>query len=313
MSVKNRVDEFDIIQEIASKTRQNQDVVKGTIQAYHKIVIRELQNDNDITCKNFGKFSISYRNSQLIKKDGTPVVGGTSIKFSISKIAKAIIKSKEPVVYDTDLAKYEDENVIEGLKKELANLRKSNYHAKRKANIVETNYSERLARVYAHKSTVRENIMTKNRRDKLIKREAADKLNEKILRKRINTSFYLDAITAYPVLTKFYKGQNLTINEINIFIVANHFDNFQTTDARMFGFSMTTALRCLNTLVDAGLMEKFAGKTKAIGDTYSISLLGKKKFTEFCRKINKDMRALMSEYSKKIEDDDDAMSIKIKL
>jgi hypothetical protein len=93
-----------------------------------------------------------------------------------------------------------------------------------------------------------------------------------------------------------------------MFIVINHFKYFTHKDAVLFGFNKNTAASCLSVLTDAKLIEKFEGRV----NTFCVSLIGKKKFTEFSREINKDMRLLLKEYNKKVEDQEKSLPVKFK-
>lgn len=312
MSTDNRVDELDIIKEIAKATNQTQEVVRGTIHAYQRIIERELQQGNTVTIKNFGSFSANYRKFSLISASGNPVTGGIVIKFGASRTTRERINSTEPIIYDTDFNSDSPE-VIKNLKNEIRKLKLSNFHAKKSLGIVKKNCADRIKRIYSERAEKRVKAMSKVVKKNRIKREAGKKLNEKLIASRIRTTHYLDAITAYPVLTKFYKSQGLTVNELNMFIVVNHFKNFTLKDAKILGFKRVTAIRALAVLVDAGLVEKFEGRTKASGDSYASSLVGKKKFTAFAKTINKDFRTLLNEYSKVAEQDIEAIPIKSKL
>lgn len=312
MSTDNRVDELDIIKEIAKATNQTQEVVRGTIHAYQRIIERELQQGNTVTIKNFGSFSANYRKFSLISANGNPVTGGIVIKFGASRTTRERINSREEIVYDTDFNSDSPE-VIKNLKNEIRKLKLSNFHAKKSLDLVKKNCAERIKRIYEDRAQKRVKAIGKVIKKNRVKREAGKKLNEKLINSRMRATHYLDAITAYPVLTKFYKSQGLTINELNMFIIVNHFKHFTVKDAKILGFKRTTAIKALSVLVEAGLVERFEGRTKSIGDSYAPSLGGKKKFTEFAKTINKDFRTLLNEYSKVAEQDLEAIPIKSKL
>ena len=308
MDKENRVDEFDIIQEISKKSKQTQDVVRGTIHAYHTIIMRELQANKIVCCRNFVTYKATYRKSGLINPQGVAIVGGNALKVTPSRAMRTAINSKEPIDYSLDLFETEESKVIAKLKDELRKLKISNYHALNKADVVKNKFSDRIQRVYKRKSAVRVKKYTKTIANSRVNHKANILLNNKILRERINESYFLDAITAYPVLTKFYKSQQLTINELNMFIVINHFKYFTHKDAVLFGFNKNTAASCLSVLTDAKLIEKFEGRI----NTFCVSLIGKKKFTEFSREINKDMRLLLKEYNKKVEEQEKSLPVKFK-
>ena len=312
MGLEKRVDELHIIKEIAKATNQTQDMVRGTIHSYQRIIERELQQGNTVTIKNFGSFSANYRKFSLISANGNPVTGGIVIKFGASRTTRERINSKEPITYETNFIS-DSQDVIKKLRNELRSAKLSNYHAKKSLAIVKKNCADRIKRIYAERAEKRSKEMGKVMKKNRIKREVGSKLNEKIIASRIRTTHYLDAITAYPVLTKFYKNQGLTVNELNMFIIVNHFKSFNTKDAKLFGFKRGTALNALNVLVDAGLVEKFERKKVGTSDSYAPSLIGRKKFTEFARTINKDLRALLKEYSKVAEQDIEAIPIKTKI
>lgn len=308
MDKENRIDEFDIIQEISSKSKQTQDIVRGTIHAYHAIVMRELQANKTVCCKNFVTYKASYRKSGLINPKGIAIVGGNALKVTPSRAMRAAINSKEPIDYSLDLFENEESKIIAKLKDEIKKLKISNYHALNKSEILKNKFAERIQRAYKRKSAIRIKKYTKTISNSRINHKANALLTNKILRERINESYFLDAITAYPVLTKFYKSQQLTINELNMFIVINHFKYFTNKDAVLFGFNQNTAASCLKILEGAGLIEKFEGRI----NTYSVSLIGKKKFTEFAREINKGMRLLLKEYNKKVEAQEKSLPVKFK-
>ena len=198
--------------------------------------------------------------------------------------------------------------VIIALKKEVKRLRLSRWRAANRSNTLRDKYDGRVKEIRQDVKKLRLVHRYKKASALLVKRRATNLLNDKILRKRINSSYFLDAITAFPVLTEFYKKQSMTINEINMFIVVNHFEYFTVKDSALFGFKKSTALAILERLTEAGLIEKFTGKT----NSYAVSLTGKRKFTNFSKEINKGVRALLTKYREKIKDEDDGLPVKFK-
>ena len=191
----------------------------------------------------------------------------------------------------------------------MSNLKISSSHALNKAEILKKNYEKRLKEYRDKESEKRKLAKAKKLSQLAIQRRASNLLTDKIVRERINSTYFLDAITSYPVLTKFYRNQQMSIELLNMFIIVNHFQYFELKDSGLFGINRRSAERLLNILIDNGLVEKFKSRT----NRYTVSLVGKKKFKEFATVINKDMRILLSNYKDKFEEDNAPLPIKSKL
>lgn len=309
MGKQRKVDDSLIFREIAKISKHSQDIVKGIVQAYHAIVTREIGNNAVVVSKNFLSLHARYRRSGLIRKNGEAVGGGYSIHVSPSKGLKRAISSKEPIDIPVKLFENSDSNVIKDLKKQLSNLKISSSHALNKAEILKKNYEKRLKEYRDKESEKRKLAKAKKLSQLAIQRRASNLLTGKIVRERVNSTYFLDAITSYPVITKFYKSQQMSINVLNMFIIVNHFQYFELKDADLFGIQKNTAVRSLDVLIENGLVEKFKKRT----NQYVVSLVGKKKFKEFATLINKDMRILLNNYKEKFEDDNAPLPIKSKL
>jgi hypothetical protein len=309
MGKQRKVDDSLIFREIAKVSKHSQYIVKGIVQAYHAIVTREIGNNAVVVSKNFLSLHARYRRSGLIRKNGEAVGGGYSIHVSPSKVLKRVINSKEPVYIPVKLFENSDSNVIKDLKKQLSNLKISSSHALNKAEILKKNYEKRLKEYRDKESEKRKLAKAKKLSQLAIQRRASNLLTDKIVRERINSTYFLDAITSYPVLTKFYRNQQMSIELLNMFIIVNHFQYFELKDSGLFGINRRSAERLLNILIDNGLVEKFKSRT----NRYTVSLVGKKKFKEFATVINKDMRILLSNYKDKFEEDNAPLPIKSKL
>lgn len=301
MGRKNIYEQYETIREIAKKTKLTREIVDAVLDGYHKIIIRELRNQKRVSFKNFASFVANYRKSGLKRPDGSSIVGSVVAKIVPSQFMRQSINSETPIDFDIPVVMNQDKLTNSELRKELKSLRMSNTYLQKKSEKIEKKYKDLMERRLKNASLRRKRSRLKyvaRTKNKTLTRHAAAKLlNQKILSKRIDSAYYLDAITAYPVLTKFYKEQSLTINELNMFIIANHFEYFEIKDATLFGIKKNTAANVLKTLVESGLMEEFGQRPKK----YTISLIGKKKFTEFSKKINKDMRTLLKNYKNKIE------------
>lgn len=308
MGKNNRIGSVEVIHEIAKISNQTQASVQGTIDAYHQIILRELRNNNTVSFKNFASYTSGYRKSGLINPQGVAIVGSNSAKIIPSKNMRHVINSTEPIEFDLGLFETVQSKVIIQLKKDIKRLTTSRYRASNRANILRDKYNKRVKEIYNNTKEIRKVHRYKQASALLIKRRARNLLNDKILRKRINSTYFLDAITAFPVLTEFYKTQSLTINEINMFIIVNHFEYFTVKDSELFGFKKATALAVLNTLSDAGLLEKFTGHS----NKYLVSLSGKRKFTNFSREINSGVRRLLNKYRDKVKDEDESLPVKFK-
>lgn len=308
MSRGERVGVFEVIQEIAKISNQTHASVRGTINAYHQIILRELRQNKTICFPDFASYTSSYRKSALINPLGVPIVGSNCAKIIPSKNMRRTINSTEPIEFDLGLFDSVQSRVIVALKKEVKRLHTSRWRAANRANTLRDKYDDRVKEIRKDAKKLRLVHRYKKASALLVKRRATNLLNDKILRKRINSSYFLDAITAFPVLTEFYKKQSMTINEINMFIVVNHFEYFTVKDSALFGFKKSTALAILERLTEAGLLEKFTGKT----NSYAVSLTGKRKFTNFSKEINKGVRALLTKYREKIKDEDDGLPVKFK-
>lgn len=312
MAKENRVDGLDIIKEIAKSANRTYNDIRDVLNAYQKIIQRELQAGNPVTIKAFGSFSAEYRKFSLISASGNPVTGGIVIKFNASRPMREIINSKDPVTYDIRPAS-DNQDIINKLRNENRKLKLSNYHAKRTVEITKQKCEDRIKKIYENRAKKRVQALSKVIKKNRIKREVLHKVKEKLVVNRVRTTHYLDAITAYPVLTNFYKSQGLTINELNMFILVNHFKNFKLTDSKIFGIKNNTASNAISVLVDAGLVERFEIKGRYSSYYYAPSLTGKKKFTEFAKTINKGFRALLREYEKVADDYIESLPIKSKL
>jgi len=308
MGVSGRIGSVEVIHEIAKISNQTQAAVQGTIDAYHQIILRELRNNNTVSFKNFASYASGYRKSGLINPQGVAIIGSNSAKIIPSKNMRHVINSTEPIEFDLGLFETVQSNTIIKLKKEVKRLITSRYRASKRADILRDKYNKRVREIYNSTKEIRKVHRYKQASALLIKRRARNLLNDKILRKRINSTYFLDAITAFPVLTEFYKTQSLTINEINMFIIVNHFEYFTVKDSELFGFKKATALTVLNTLHGAGLLEKFTGHS----NKYSVSLSGKRKFTNFSREINSGVRRLLNKYRDKVKDEDESLPVKFK-
>lgn len=308
MSKGERVGVFEVIQEIAKISNQTHASVRGTIDAYHKIILRELRQNKTVSFPEFASYTSNYRKSALINPLGVPIVGSNCAKIIPSHKMRKAINSTEPIDFDLGLFDSVQSKVIIALKKEVKRLRLSRWRAANRSNTLRDKYDGRVKEIRQDVKKLRLVHRYKKASALLVKRRATNLLNDKILRKRINSSYFLDAITAFPVLTEFYKKQSMTINEINMFIVVNHFEYFTVKDSALFGFKKSTALAILERLTEAGLIEKFTGKT----NSYAVSLTGKRKFTNFSKEINKGVRALLTKYREKIKDEDDGLPVKFK-
>ena len=294
-------EQYESIREIARRTKISKEIVDAVIDGYHKIIIRELRNQKRVSFKNFASFVANYRRSGLKRPDGSRIGGSVVAKIVPSQFMRQSINSETPIEVDIPILINQDKKTNSELRKQIKSLKMSKAHLEKKAERVEKKYKDlmekRLKNASLRRRRSRAKYVARTKNKTLTKHAAINLLKEKVYTKRIDSAYYLDAITAYPVLTKFYKEQNLTINELNMFIIANHFEYFEIKDATLFGIKKNTASNVLKTLVDAGLMEEFGVRPKK----YSVSLIGKKKFTEFSRKINKDMRALLKNYKNKID------------
>lgn len=308
MGRSGRIGSVEVINEIAKISNQTQSSVQGTIDAYHQIILRELRNNNTVSFKNFASYTSGYRKSGLINPQGVAIVGSNSAKIIPSKNMRHVINSTEPINFDLGLFETVQSKTIIKLKKEIKRLTTSRYRASKRANTLRDKYDKRVKEIYNNTKEIRKVHRYKQASALLIKRRARNLLNDKILRKRINSTYFLDAITAFPILTEFYKTQSLTINELNMFIIVNHFEYFTVKDSVLFGFKKATALNVLNTLCDAGLLEKFTGHS----NQYTVSLTGKRKFTNFSREINSGVRRLLNKYRDKVKDEDESLPIKFK-
>lgn len=309
MGKQRKVDDSLIFREIANISKQSQDIVRGIVQAYHAIVTREIGNNAVVVSKNFLSLHARYRRSGLIRKNGEAVGGGYSIHVSPSKSLKRAINSKEPIDIPIKLFENSDSNVIKDLKKQLTSLKISSSHALNKADIVKKKYEKKLKLVNERVAESRKIYKAQKLSRMAVQRRASNLLTNKVVRERINSTYFLDAITSYPVLTKFYKTQQMSINVLNMFIIVNHFQYFELKDANLFGIQKNTAVRSLDVLIENGLVEKFKEKT----NRYAVSLIGKKKFKEFATVINKDMRILLNNYKEKFEKYNAPLPIKSKL
>ena len=308
MGRSDKVWSFQVIQEIAKISNQTHASVRGTIDAYHQIILRELRENNTVTFPDFASYTSNYRKSALVNPQGVAIVGSNCAKIIPSRNMRKVINSTEPIEFDLGLFDTVQSKVITFLKKEVKRLHTSRYRASNRANIIRDKYDDRIKQMRKETKNLRLVDRYKKASALLVRRRARVLLNDKILRKRINSSYFLDAITAFPVLTEFYKKQSLTINEINMFIVVNHFEYFTAKDSLLFGFKKITSTRILDKLHEAGLLEKFIGKT----NQYAVSLVGKKKFTAFSKEINSGVRDLLKNYKEKTKDDDDALPVKFK-
>jgi DNA-binding transcriptional ArsR family regulator len=309
MEKQRKVDDSQIFKEIASISKQSHDIVRGIVQAYHAIVTREIGNNAVVVSKNYMSLQAKYRKSALINKSGVPVVGGYSIHVNPSRILKRALNSKEPIEIPVNLFENPDNKVIKELKNELKGKKLTAYHALNKAEIVKKKYEERMKGVQERSTKIRKKHQAKKISRIALKRRAAHLLKKKVVHDRINSTYFLDAITSYPVITKFYKSQQMSINVLNMFIIINHFQYFELKDAKLFGIPPTTVTRSLDVLIENGLVEKFKEKK----NQYAVSLNGKKKFKEFATLINKDMRVLLNKYKEKFEDKEAPLPIKSKL
>jgi hypothetical protein len=309
MEKQRKVDDSQIFKEIASISKQSQDIVKGIVQAYHAIVTREIGDNAIVVSKNFLSLHAKYRKSGLVTSNGVRIEGGYTICVNPSLALKRVINSKEPLEIPVKLFENPDNKVIKDLKQEIAKLRMSSFHALNKADIVKKNYEKRIRGIYERASEARKLTKAKKLSRMAIQRRASNLLSKKVVHNRINSTYFLDAITSYPVLTKFYKKQQMSINVLNMFIIVNHFQYFELKDAALFGIQLNTAVRSLDVLIENGLVEKFKKRT----NQYVVSLVGKKKFKEFATVINKDRRILLNNYKDKFEDKEAPLPIKSKL
>lgn len=308
MGKNDRVGSVEVIHEIAKISNQTQASVQGTIDAYHQIILRELRNNNTVSFKNFASYTSGYRKSGLINPQGVAVVGSNAAKIIPSRNMRQVINSTEPIEFDLGLFETVQSKVIIKLKKEIKRLNTSRWRASNRANTLRDKYDSRVKEIRKDVKKLRLVHRYKKASALLVRRRATNLLNDKILRKRINSTYFLDAITAFPVLTEFYKTQSLTINQINMFIIVNHFEYFTVKDSALFGFKKATALSVLNILCDAGLLEKFTGHS----NQYAVSLIGKRKFTNFSREINSGFRKLLNKYRDKVKDEDESLPVKFK-
>ncbi len=111
---------------------------------------------------------------------------------------------------------------------------------------------------------------------KKINLRARELYKNKVKDIRFSKSNAIDGVSCLPILQEFVRKENITLKQLGLFILINHFNWFKASDAVLWGYDARSISRELQPIRDLGWIEAFVGKR----NVYVVSVVGKAKFRE---------------------------------
>lgn len=309
--MEEKVFKSNIVDEIALSLDLNRLMVNDIIDAYACIVKREAASGKHILHNDFFLITphIKHQVNNLFKlKGGEERMTFKKISIRPSVLFRQAVKDGE---YETEIKRtceyivpkqeivrtpIKNDVVIDELKKKIGRLRIDVCTRNNTIKVVREKLRDKR-RVQANQKQLLK-FKAWGKAQTNVNKRAIETVYDRMKVDRVKGSYFLDAISAFPIINEFYKKHCIDYKMFNLLILVYHFRKFHVTDSLAFGYTPTVCRRYLDKLIDAGAVAKF-GTNRVF---YTVNLAGKRQLTQLHRYCNKRMRELFREYDKKITD-----------
>lgn len=307
------VSKGDIINEVTEKLQLRKGIVEDVVNGFITVFKKELIAGNRVTINEFISMIISgsIGESQIGKNP-------RRLTFRISSSFRRFLYNEgfddtieRTCDYQEDKKKIKivtkelsDNEEIEKLNRKILNLYSLNSQLRTSRDKLRQKYKEKRKDENFEKYKKSKMIYAKSQN--AVNKRAVEMVYDRMKADRVRNSYFLDAISSYPIITQYQVDNKLDIKLLNLFILMSHFRQFYISDGIAFGYNYFICRSRLKKLIEMGWVEMFGSKKKY----YVLSLKGKDEFKKLHSYCNKQLKALFREYDKKLQDRDGGTWVK---
>lgn len=307
------VSKGDIINEVTEKLQLRKGIVEDVVNGFVTVLKRELIAGKRVTIKEFISIVIggsieeseignnprrlSYRISCAFRR----FLYNGEFNETIERTSDYQEEKKKIKVIKKEVG---DNEEIARLNRRISTLYSLNSQLKESRDKLRQKYKEKRKDEAFEKYKKSKSIYAKSQN--AVNKRAIELVYDRMKADRVRNSYFLDAISSYPIITQYQTENKLDIKLLNLFILMSHFRQFYISDGIAFGYNYFICNSRLQKLMNMGWVEKFGTKKKY----YVLSLKGKEEFKKIHKYCNKQLKALFREYDKKLQDRDGGTWVK---
>lgn len=301
----------DKVKQISSKLEISPTIVRDVIDSYIKLSKDALISGERFYHRDFVSFKVAYkqiRKPPHLMHTTEPLMGYRLVYKLTDQFIKELKTGKcdTGIIRSAEYGKVKTKKVVirsvASKEEEVIRLKEKNTMLLNRISSLKRTITSKNEQLKKKKSQDSYKLFKKKKvawgkAQANVNKRAVEFVYDRMKLDRIKNSYFLDAISVFPFIQEYQKEKNYDAKLLNLFILINHFRQFQVKDSIAFGFTDKSCRTTLDKLLKRGLIEKFGTYIKY----FVPSISGAKEFSELQKLCNRRLKVLFREYDKKIE------------